>query len=84
MSSTHLLNFQIKPDAFVLESYSINIIRVIPLTCATIDISITASNNKIYQRSIQLNGQEYLDWTSDDYLYKYVEDNIDKIFNSST
>ena len=82
MASNHPLEFKVVPESFDLESFTINILRVIPLTCATIDITIYASNQKVYQRSYQLSGQEYLDWTSDDYLYKYTQDNIEKIFNS--
>ena len=82
MATTHPLSCKIFPESFELHSFTISILRVIPLTCASIDICIYASNNQMYNRSFQLSGQAYLDWTSDDYLYKYVQDNIEMIFNN--
>jgi hypothetical protein len=78
----HALKCKIIPESYDLESFTISILRVIPLTCASIDICVHASNGQIYHRSFQLAGQAYLDWSSDDYLYKYVQDNILEIFNN--
>jgi hypothetical protein len=67
-------------ESYTLDSFEITYINVIPCFSATISITITASNRKLYDRVFQLVGQDYFDWTGDDYLYSYIQSNISDIF----
>ena len=80
MSSNNTLSLALT-EYFTLESFEITAIRVIPNTSACIDITITASNTKLYNRTLSLTGDKYTAWTTDDYIYTYIQENIATIFN---
>ena len=67
-------------ETFTLQSFTINSMHVIPKTSASIKITISADNGKLYDRTVFIDGQVYLDWTTDDYLYSYIQENITTIF----
>lgn len=67
-------------ESFTLESFDIVSILVKPTKSATINITIHASNGKLYDRVVYIDGDEYLKWETDDYLYTYIQANISTIF----
>jgi hypothetical protein len=67
-------------ESFDLVYFEINAIRVVPSTSANIEITITGSNGKLYDRIFTIDGEEYADWVTDDYLYTYIKTNISTIF----
>ena len=67
-------------ESFSLESFEITAVRVIPSVSVCIDILIKASNTKIYNRTICIDGNGYKEWITDDFLYKYIQENIKEIF----
>ena len=69
-------------EIYTLDSFIITSVELKPSVSANIYICITASNNKIFVRTVSLVGDDYTAWTSDDYLYKYISDNIERIFYS--
>ena len=80
MSSNSTLSLFVS-DSFTLDSFIIEKITVIPNVSASINIVITASNGKLYDRTVFLDGVIYTAWTTDDYLYTYIQNNITTIFN---
>ena len=65
-----------------LSKFDIIRARVFPHKSATIDITIYA-NDKEVERVVLLSGEDYLKWSSDDdYLYDYVRENIEKIYDN--
>lgn len=76
------INYKVVPPSYTLTSFSVVVIRVIPSVCACVDIMISASNGEIYNRSFDLSGQAYLEWTNDEYIYNYVRTNIKNIFEN--
>ena len=67
-------------ETFKLIRFEIDAIRIVPHKSASIDITIFCDNKKQYSRTFCLIGQAYLDYETDDYLYKWVRDNIETIF----
>lgn len=67
-------------ESFTLESFEIVSILVKPYTSASINITITASNGKLYDRVAYLECDEYIAWETDSYLYTYIQANISTIF----
>ena len=67
---------------YVINSYEILYINLKLNESASIYIMIFFSNNETVERSFILIGQDYTDWTTDDYLYSYVNTHIEKIFNN--
>ena len=67
-------------ETFTLQSFTINSMHVIPKTSASIQITISADNGKLYDRTVFIDGQTYLDWVSDEFLYAYIQSNITTIF----
>jgi hypothetical protein len=63
-----------------LVSFDIIVIRVVPFVVASIDIQILTDTGYIY-RTVNLTGDDYIKWSSDDnYLFMYVQENIEKVF----
>ena len=67
----------------IIESFVVNSVFSIPFQKATIYISLIDTNGILYQRKVELIGQEYLDWVSDEYLISYVSDRIESIYHSA-
>jgi hypothetical protein len=71
----------VKTETFSLDSFVINKVSVVPNISAVIEITIYASNNKSYDRTLLIIGEDYNTWVTDDYLYTYIQKNIEYIFN---
>ena len=67
---------------YIIQSYEILYINLKLNESATIYIMIFYNNDETSERSFTLNGQDYTDWTTDDYLYTYINNNIQKNFNN--
>ena len=67
---------------YIIQSYEILYINLKLNESASIYIMIFYNNDETAERSFTLNGDEYLKWENDDYLYSYINDNIERIFNN--
>jgi hypothetical protein len=67
-------------ESFTLTSFEIVKVVLTPNVSASIAITITASNGKLYNRVAFLEGDAYLAWQTDSYLYTYIQSNISTIF----
>ena len=67
---------------FILQSYEILYINLKLNESASIYIMIFYNNDETVERSFTLSGDEYLKWENDEYLYSYINDNIERIFNN--
>ena len=76
------LNELIITKQYIIQSYEILYINLKLNESSTIYIMIFYNDNQIVERSFMLIGQDYTDWTTDDYLYSYVNTHIEKIFNN--
>ena len=45
-------------------------------------IMIFYNDTETIEKNFILIGQDYTDWNTDDYLYSYINDNIEFIFNN--
>ena len=63
-------------------SYEIVSISLVLNTSATVYLLLFSNDNKIYERVLSLNGDEYLAYTDDSYLYTYINSRIEKIYNN--
>ena len=79
MSSKNTLSLALN-ESFTLTSFEIVNITVKPNVSATIHITIRASNTKLYDRIVFIDGDAYTAWTTDEYIYTYIQDNIVSIF----
>ena len=60
-------------DSYTLDSFVITGVDVVPSTSAQIYVLITASTGRVFARTVVLEGDEYLAWQSDSYLYEFVQ-----------
>ena len=67
----------------IIESFVVNSVFSIPFLKGMVYISLIDTNGILYQRKVELTGQEYLDWVSDEYLISYVSDRIESIYHSA-
>ena len=63
-------------------SFTVSSCHIIPYDCATIYVNFIDENEIIYPRSFLLCEEEYDNWTTDDYLFQYINESIHTIFNS--
>ena len=68
-------------STFTLTSFTIYKVIVTPNECASIHITIETDDGKLFDRVAFLSGEAYTLWETDDYIYKYIQDNIVTIFN---
>ena len=66
-----------------IESFVVNSVFSIPFTKATIFISLVDTESHLYQRKVELLDEDYLNWTTDEYLISYISDRIEAIYHSS-
>ena len=66
-----------------IESFVVNSVFSIPFQKATVYISLIDTNGILYQRKVELLGEDYLNWTTDEYLILYVSDRIESIYHST-
>ena len=63
-------------------SYEIVSVSLVLNTSATVYLLLFSNDNKIYERVLLLNGDDYLAYTDDSYLYIYINSRIEKIYNN--
>ena len=67
---------------YIIQSYEILYINLKLNESALIYIMIFYNDTETVERSFTLNGDEYLKWDNDNYLYEYININIQQIFNN--
>ena len=67
---------------YVIQSYEILYINLKLNLSGHIYMMIFYNDNETVERSFNLIGQDYDNWSSDNYLYEYISKNIVKIFNN--
>ena len=67
----------------IIESFVVNSVFSIPLLKGMVYISLIDTNGILYQRKVELLGQDYINWTTDEYLISYVSDRIESIYHST-
>ena len=68
---------------YLITHYEIFNIMIVPQNSAVVQVWFYDDRATRYERSFRLIGQEYLDWSTDDYLYEYINrpDNFLRIFD---
>ena len=67
---------------YVIQSYEILYINLKLNISGHIYIMIFHNDTETIEKNFTLIGDDYTNWSSDDYLYTYINDNIVKIFNN--
>ena len=67
----------------ILLAYEINSIMLIPSTSATISIFVYCDDNTLQQKTFMLVGKAYDDYVDDNYLFNYIDKNIEQIFTNN-
>ena len=67
---------------YIIQSYEILYINLKLNVSGHIYIMIFYNDNETIEKDFILIGQDYTDWNTDDYLYSYINNNIEKIFNN--
>ena len=67
---------------YIIQSYEILYINIKLNESALIYIMIFYNDNQTVEKNFILIGQDYTDWNTDDYLYEYINNNIQNIFNN--
>ena len=79
---TILENSIIFQEQIEIIEYQIITVTIVPNTSVTVYLYLFGKNNKIYERLLIIDGQEYLNYTDDSYLYNYINKNIENIYNN--
>ena len=69
-------------DSFTLDSFVITSVDVIPGISAKIYVLISASNGRVFTRTVPLEGDDYTAWVYDNYLFDFVQQHIEAIYKS--
>ena len=70
-----------KTTTIGITDFTVKSIRIDPHTTASLDIIINTTNGPI-EKTVNLSGTDYANWGADDnYVYYYIRDNFDKIYN---
>ena len=64
----------------IIIAYEINSIILKPNESATISIFVYCDDNTLQQKTFMLINKAYDDYINDEYLYNYIEKNIEQIF----
>ena len=56
---------------------------LIPNTSATISIFVYCDDNTLQQKTFMLVGKAYDDYVDDNYLFNYIDKNIEQIFTNN-
>ena len=67
---------------YIIQSYEILYINLKLNVSGHIYIMIFYNDTETIEKNFILNGQDYTDWNTDDYLYSYINNNIERIFNN--
>ena len=64
----------------IIIAYEINSIMLVPNTSATISLFVYCDDNTLEQKTFMLINKAYDDYINDEYLYNYIDTNIEQIF----
>ena len=67
---------------YIIQSYEILYINLKLNFSGHIYIMIFYNDTETIEKNFILIGQDYTDWNTDDYLYEYINNNIQNIFNN--
>ena len=67
---------------YIIQSYEILYINLKLNVSGHIYIMIFYNDTETIEKNFMLIDDEYLKWSSDDYLYEYINTHIEKIFNN--
>ena len=67
----------------IIIAYEINSIMLVPNTSATISIFVYCDDNTLQQKTFMLTGKAYDDYVDDNYLFNYIDKNIEQIFTNN-
>ena len=77
-----LINEIIITKQYIIHSYEILYINLKLNLSGHIYIMIFYNDTETIEKNFILIDDEYLKWSSDDYLYEYINNNIERIFNN--
>ena len=66
---------------YIIQSYEILYINLKLNVSGHIYIMIFYNDNETIEKDFMLIEDDYFKWDNDDYLYEYINNNIQKIFN---
>ena len=64
----------------IITGYEINSVMLVPNTSATISLFVYCDDNTLEQKIFILVEKAYDDYINDEYLYNYIDTNIEQIF----
>ena len=64
-----------------ISSFQVNGVFSIPFKHAILYISLLDQNGKKYDRTLDLTGETYLEWTTDDWLIAYISERIEELYH---
>ena len=67
---------------YIIQSYEILYINLKLNISGHIYIMIFYNDSQTIEKNFTLIGDDYTNWSNDDYLYEYISKNIVKIFNN--
>ena len=71
-----------KTTTTTITSFSIDGIYSTPYqNSATIYSTLYTSDNKKLMKNITISGEDYINWTTDEFLYLYISDRIEAIYH---
>ena len=79
---TILENSIIFQEQIEIIEYQIITVTIVPNTSVSIYLYLFGKNNKIYERLLIIDGELYLQYTDDSFLYNYINKNIENIYNN--
>ena len=79
---TILENSIIFQEQIEIIEYQIITVTIVPNTSVTVYLYLFGKNNKLYERLLIIDGELYLQYTDDSFLYNYINKNIENIYNN--
>ena len=67
----------------IITGYEINSIMLKPNESATISIFVYCDDNTLQEKIFTLIGKDYNDYVDDNYLFNYIDKNIEQIFTNN-
>ena len=67
----------------IITGYEINSIMLKPNESATISLFVYCDDNTLEEKTFMLIGKAYDDYVDDNYLYNYIDKNIEQIFTNN-
>ena len=67
----------------IITGYEINSIMLKPNESATISLFVYCDDNTLEEKTFMLIGKAYDDYVDDNYLFNYIDKNIEQIFTNN-